>query len=216
MQKLLHRLETIPSKEKQAHLLLSILVELQYLLFRIQFCDIFVETHELFDLLEETQLTLTKLNNRSQVQLPPLLLQFIVDFSDVYDQKNRRQLFENIKENQYIYADIVSAFSKILSDFKEVVLKPRLLEAQKQLITKNIQNLLRLIAAERQSADADIYFEKLLAIQELLSQVTFVYNIPLNEPLMQFIYDCDRLDDSQTRIDLFKRIKQGEYNIFNS
>lgn len=30
---------------------------------------------------------------------------------------------------------------------------------------------------------------------------------------MQFIYDCERLDDSQTRIDLFKRIKQGTYNI---
>lgn len=152
---LFHKLETIPNKEKQENLLQSILIELQYLLFRIQLCATTLDAHEFFDTLEEAQLVLAKLNNRNQVKLPPLLMQFIVDFSDVYDENTRRQLFENIKENQYVYGDIVSAFSKILSGFKEGVLKPQLIETQKHLISKSIQDLLRLIAAEKKPTDGE-------------------------------------------------------------
>lgn len=214
MQKLLTQLKAVSNKKNQEHLLQLILIELQYLLLKIQLCSNIIETNQLFDLLETTQLSLVTLNNSKHIQLPSLLLQFTVDFNNVYDQNNRQYFFENIKKNRYVYGDIIDAFSKILNDFKQGCLKPQLVENQENLITKSIQNLLYFIAAANTAADADIFFEKLLTIQELLSKMTFVYNIPLHKPLMNFIYDCERLDDAQTRVNLFKRIKQGEYNIF--
>lgn len=215
MQQLLEKLKVIPNKEQKENLFQLILVELQYLLFKIQFCSSTRDADEFFNIVEETQLALAQMKNRNQIELPPLLLQFIADFDDVYDQNSREQLLTSIKENKYRYGDTIQAFSKILDDIKKSILKPELLASQKQLIVKKIQELLDVIATKKQSVDADIYFEQLLAIQELLAEITFAYGIPLDEPLMHFIYDCDRLDDPQTRTDLFNRIKHDEYNVFS-
>lgn len=215
MKRLLSSLEKFPSAEKQKNLLESILIELQYVLFRIQLCLTLSQANEFFDGLEEAQLVLVKLSTRKQIKLSAALQQFTIDFSDVYDNNIRKRLFNEINYNKYIYGDIVSPLYKILADIQQGVLKPLFVREQQQLISNTIKDLLCTISTAKEYVSVDGYFEKLLIIQELLSKAVFVYDILLDDPLMIFIHDCERLDDVETRVNLFKRIKQGEYNIFD-
>lgn len=211
LQRLLWRLQTFPSQEKQECLLQSIIIELQYRLFRIQLCSPLSQAQEFFDDFEAAQLELAKLNNRCHIQLPSPLLRFIADFDDVYDAKMRERLFEEISSNTYVYGDIIPPLYKILDDVMQGILKPLLAQAQQDILRNKIQEILHAIAVQADCTTANSHFEKLLVITEFLSHAAYGYEIAFDDPLPELIYDCDRLDDYETRVWLFKRIKQGEY-----
>lgn len=61
--------------------------------------------------------------------------------------------------------------------------------------------------------DADIYFDQLLAIQEMLGSLVFKYDIKILPSLRKFVRDCERLDDDDVRKWLFNELKSNQYSL---
>lgn len=55
--------------------------------------------------------------------------------------------------------------------------------------------------------EANIYFDTLQKIQDVLARLYFKNKISLSDKLQKFVQDCDRLDDSWLREEIFKKIK---------
>lgn len=60
--------------------------------------------------------------------------------------------------------------------------------------------------------EANVYFNILQEIQELLAILYFKESINFSEKIEGFIRDCDRLDDEWLRNKLFCEIKKDNYN----
>jgi|GEM_PF-2892771 len=216
IQRLLYRLDIEHNKQEKNELFELLLTEVYYLILRIQVCHTYKETYDFFDQLQEVQLALMKLKNRYQTKLPLLLEKFTFDFSDVYDHDARKQLFDDINNNLCIYTStttLCDAFSKILVDIEQTKIRPLFSDAQQKLFFENIENLLQQIVLSKHLVDAEPYFLRLYDVQGILSEAHFKYNVPLNPSLRKFVRDCERLDDSWTRANLFKQIKEGTYDL---
>lgn len=56
--------------------------------------------------------------------------------------------------------------------------------------------------------DAELIFNKLEDVQYILAKLVFKNEVEVTPFLRQFVYDFDRIDDRETKIALFNKIKK--------
>lgn len=76
-------------------------------------------------------------------------------------------------------------------------------------LSEEINRLLRLIETCATIEVANIYFDLLQKVQEVLSGLVFERKVRVSRILIRFIKDCDQIDDPSLREHLFKKIKHG-------
>ncbi len=78
-------------------------------------------------------------------------------------------------------------------------------------IQKQIELLFDLIKETKNIDEAELIFKILEEIQFVLAKGIFKDKLEVNQFLRQFVYDFDRIDDDETKIHLFNKIKSLEY-----
>jgi hypothetical protein len=81
------------------------------------------------------------------------------------------------------------------------------------LILEEIYKLLERIYECNTEKQAQIYFDELWEIQELLSGIAFKHGLSLPQELKKIVRDCERLDDKDVRHFLFNEIKNDTYSL---
>ena len=79
------------------------------------------------------------------------------------------------------------------------------------LLYNRILALLEYVKSAESAVEAEAYFNELLKIHEILSELLFVHGIQMTPQLRKFIRDCERLDDEWLREYLFKELKNNRY-----
>ena len=103
----------------------------------------------------------------------------------------------------------IFTFLKTLDD--EVVLEK--IEAQLPQLLELINKQLAQIRQTKSIQQAKPYFDILQDTQFIVARLAFIKEVPLTKELGKFLSDCDRLDDPWLRDQLFRRLKQGTYNL---
>jgi hypothetical protein len=80
-----------------------------------------------------------------------------------------------------------------------------------EFIQKQIELLFNLIKETKDIDEAEMIFGILGEIQFVLARAIFKDKLGVNQFLRQFVYDFDRIDDGETKIHLFNKIKSLEY-----
>ena len=76
-----------------------------------------------------------------------------------------------------------------------------------EFIQKQIELLFNLIKETKNIDETEMVFKILEEIQFVLARAIFKDKLEVNQFLRQFVYDFDRIDDSDTKIHLFNKIK---------
>jgi hypothetical protein len=87
--------------------------------------------------------------------------------------------------------------------------------SQKQglvFIEQEIKLLFSAISNTDKVDDAELIFKNLEDIQFVLAKSIFKNNIEVTSFLRQFVYDFDRIDDNETKVNLYNRIKTEGIN----
>jgi hypothetical protein len=81
------------------------------------------------------------------------------------------------------------------------------------LLLKAINKTLSKIKNYETPKAANACFDELQEAHRTLSKLFYNYNIDMTPELDKFIYDCERLDDNETREYFFKEIKNDRYSL---
>lgn len=87
--------------------------------------------------------------------------------------------------------------------------------SQKQglaFIEQEIKLLFSAISYTDKVDDAELIFKNLEDIQFVLAKSIFKNNIEVTSFLRQFVHDFDRIDDNETKVNLYNRIKTEGIN----
>lgn len=96
-----------------------------------------------------------------------------------------------------------------MSNFKDLI-ENTLSENQGLKFVEDIVYLLfDLISKTINIDNAELIFKNLDDIQIILAKAVFKNEIEVTPFLRQFIYEFDRIDDFETKCDLYNRIKEG-------
>jgi hypothetical protein len=91
--------------------------------------------------------------------------------------------------------------------------KPKLLNDIPAIIGE-LKTIFTCIKQTKDFGDAQPYFEFLMNVVCIpLERMWFVHNLNVGEEVKKFINDFDRIDDLQTRKELYKEIKDGTYTL---
>lgn len=103
----------------------------------------------------------------------------------------------------------------ILSEINSLLLNPEIdrhaISSKLRLLEDEIQELLKKISNTTKLNDAETEFKKLDDYQLAGAKLYFKHNFKISRRLEMFIKDFDRLDDLETRKNLFGMIKTGKY-----
>lgn len=92
-------------------------------------------------------------------------------------------------------------------------IQPEKIDEQLPLMLEIINDLLIKIKLSKDIQAANYYFDILQEVQDVLSTIAFVKEIPITKELDKFLSDCERLDDAWTREMLFKMLRADTYHL---
>lgn len=186
-----------------------LLNEINFLILKIKFCTNLQKAHSYFDLLDKIQLFLAIFKNKHGINLSNDFHQFLINFDQLHDIKERERLFTEIKKNQHVYErQHKILLQKILEDIEKEFIKENITVAQLDFLHKEINYLLSELKICKNIKEAEGNFDQLQRIQDVLSELLFKYNLDMNSNLKNFIRDYDRLDDPWLREYIFNEIKK--------
>lgn len=104
----------------------------------------------------------------------------------------------------------------LLQDLQQEAIRRRDMQANVSvtfgLVKNEIAGLIKNIRVCESIAMVDKYFDELQRLQEALSQLLFEYDFQMPAELVNFVGECDRLDDIRLREYLFVKIKNNNYS----
>jgi len=210
---LLQGIEIEPIISNKDERLRALFVEINFLLLKIKFCNNINDTTAHFDTLDKIQLILATLQHKLNINLPHDLKHFVTDFNDLYDANERKRLFFEIKQGEYISEDDEYAvLGKVLEEIDSNPIKSNI-SWELVYLEKVVRTLLAKIKDSNNIQQAEIYFDILQNIQDALAKLSFKYDVKLSASLNKFVSDFDRLDDHELRDYLFNKIKHNLYSL---
>lgn len=181
--------------------------EINYLILKIHFSINRQQADVYFEVLEKIQYALYRIRYKLGIIFPLSINQFLKDFDNLHDIRQRDTLFEKNKE-QILFCD--QRYMPILLRYQneiEDTCPTGDIQAQTKFLYNQLIRLVNVIQSSKDFNDANQYFNDLEILHHCLAIMTFKCNISLDKALSNFVKVFDRIDDINERKVLYEKLK---------